>query len=111
MRNRLIVMMAAGAGLTAFLLGANPVYAADGAALATKNGCLACHNVDKKVLGPAFKDVGKKYQGHADAVAYLTGKIKGGSSGVWGPIPMPANSPKVSDADVKDLAEWILSLS
>jgi len=111
MRNRLVVMLAAGAGLTAFLLGANPAQAADGAALANKNGCLACHSVDKKVLGPAFKEVSKKYKGNADAATYLIGKIKGGSSGVWGPIPMPPNSPRVTDADIKDLAEWILSLS
>lgn len=110
MRNKLIVVLAAGAGLTAFLLGANPAYAADGAALANKNGCLACHSIDKKVLGPAFKDVGKKYKGNADAVAYLSGKIKNGSSGVWGPIPMPSNTPRVSDADIKDLSDWILSL-
>lgn len=109
MKNRLIPVLAAGAGLVALLIGGNSAFAAGGADLAQKNGCMACHSMDKKVLGPAFKDVSKKYKGSADAVAMLSNKIKGGSTGVWGPVPMPANGPRVSDADIKTLAEWVLA--
>lgn len=112
MRIRLLPILAAGAGVVAFLMASNPAFAAPaGADLAQKHACLACHSMDKKVLGPAFKDVAKKYKGNADAVAALSKKIKDGSSGVWGPIPMPPNGPKVSDADIKVLAEWILASS
>ncbi len=79
-------------------------------ALAQKNGCLACHSVDKKVLGPAFKDVGAKYKGDAGAEAKLVAKVKKGGSGVWGPMPMPANSPQVKDEDIKSIVQWVLSL-
>ncbi|MGV8892124.1 MAG: c-type cytochrome [Burkholderiaceae bacterium] len=109
MRNRLIPILAAGAGVVALLIGGNSAFAASGADLATKNGCMACHSIDKKILGPAYKDVAKKYKGNADAVAMLSKKIKEGGSGVWGPIPMPANGPKVSDADIKIMAEWVLA--
>ena len=81
----------------------------DMAELAQKNSCMACHGIDKKIVGPAYKDVAKKYKGNADAVAMLSKKIKDGSTGVWGPIPMPPNGPKVSDADIKVLAEWIMA--
>lgn len=110
MRNRFIAILAAGAGVVALLIGSNSAFAAaNGAELAQKNGCMACHSMDKKVLGPAFKDVAKKYKGNADAVAMLSKKIKDGSSGVWGPIPMPPNGPRVSDADIKVLAAWVLA--
>lgn len=79
-------------------------------ALAQKSGCLACHGVDKKVLGPAFKDVAAKYKGKKDAEAKLVTKVKKGGSGVWGPIPMPANSPQVKDGDIQSIVKWILSL-
>lgn len=78
-------------------------------ALAKKYNCLACHAVDHKVVGPAYKDVAKKYAGQPGAEAKLIEKVKKGGSGVWGPIPMPPNS-SVPDADVKKLVEWILSL-
>ena len=78
--------------------------------LANKSGCMACHGVDKKILGPAYKDVAAKYKGNKEAEAKLIEKVKKGGSGVWGPMPMPANSPKVSDADIKTLVEWVLSL-
>jgi cytochrome c len=76
-------------------------------AMAKKYNCLACHQIDTKLVGPAYKDVAKKYKGQADAVAKLSAKIKNGSSGVWGPIPMPPNA-AVPDADIKALVEWIL---
>ncbi|MDG1074589.1 MAG: c-type cytochrome [Methylophilaceae bacterium] len=79
-------------------------------ALASKSGCLACHGVDKKILGPAFKDVAAKYKGDASAPAKLIAKVKAGGSGVWGPMPMPANSPQVKDADIATIVKWILSL-
>ena len=84
------------------------VMAEDGLALAKKNGCLACHAVDKKVLGPAYKDVAAKYKGQADAEAKLVAKVKNGGGGVWGPMPMPANT-KVSDADLHALVQWVLA--
>ncbi|MDC7697203.1 c-type cytochrome [Vogesella indigofera] len=76
--------------------------------LAQKYACVACHAVDKKIVGPAYKDVAKKYAGDKSAEAKLVAKVKAGGSGVWGPIPMPAH-PQVSDADLKTLVKWVLS--
>jgi cytochrome c len=84
--------------------------AAANEALAKKSGCLACHGVDKKILGPGFKDVAAKYKGDASAEGKLVTKVKVGGSGVWGPMPMPANSPQVKDADIQTIVKWILSL-
>jgi cytochrome c len=81
---------------------------ADALTLAKNNMCLACHAVDKKVVGPAFKDVAAKYATRKDAVEYLTAKIKKGGAGVWGPIPMPAQ-PQLTDAQAKELANWVLT--
>ncbi len=78
-------------------------------ALATSKNCMACHAVDKKLVGPSFKDVAAKYAGQAGAVDKLAGKIIKGGSGVWGPVPMPANA-QVNDADAKALATWVMSL-
>ena len=77
-------------------------------ALATSKNCMACHAVDKKLVGPAYKDVAKKYVGQKDAADKLAAKIRGGGTGVWGVIPMPAN-PQVNEADSKKLAAWVLS--
>ncbi|MGY0194026.1 c-type cytochrome [Leptothrix sp. BB-4] len=76
--------------------------------LAQKKACLACHAVDKKVVGPAFKDVAAKYAGQKDAVDKLAAKVLKGGSGVWGPVPMPANT-AVSEAEAKTLVTWILT--
>ncbi len=76
--------------------------------LATDKGCTACHAVDKKVIGPAYKDVAKKYKGDAKAPEALAQKVVKGGQGVWGPIPMPPN--KVSDDEAKKLVAWILAL-
>jgi len=85
--------------------------AADAAeALAQKSGCLACHSVQQKVVGPAYKDIAAKYKGDKGAEARLVAKVKAGGSGVWGPIPMPANSPQVKDEDIKTIVHWVLSL-
>jgi cytochrome c len=86
-----------------------PASADDQLALAQKSGCTACHSVDKKIVGPAYKDVAAKYKGDKSAEAKLVAKVKAGGSGVWGPIPMPPNT-QVSEADVKKLVEWVLSL-
>jgi cytochrome c len=75
-------------------------------ALADKSACLNCHDIAKKMVGPAFKAISEKYKGKADATAYLAEKISKGGTGVWGAIPMPG-MPQVAAADVKTLAEWI----
>lgn len=75
--------------------------------LAKKNNCLSCHATDKKIVGPAFQDVAKKYAGQADAEANVAKSIKAGGSGKWGPVPMPPQA-QLSDADTKTLAAWIL---
>lgn len=77
-------------------------------ALAKKYNCLACHAVDKKLIGPAYKDVAGKYKGDKGAEAKLIGKVKNGSSGTWGQVPMPPNA-AVPDADIKALVKWVLS--
>jgi cytochrome c len=78
-------------------------------ALAQAKNCMACHQVAVKVVGPAYKDVAAKYANDKNAVAALTNKILKGSSGVWGPVPMPAN-PQVTEAEAKKLAAWVLTL-
>jgi cytochrome c len=75
--------------------------------LAQKKNCMACHAADKKLVGPSYKDVAAKYKGQADAVAKLSQKIIKGGSGAWGAIPMPANN--VTEAEAKQLAQWVLS--
>ena len=89
-----------------------PAFAVNAAAamdLAKKNACMACHGVDKKIVGPAWKDIGKKYAGDPTAEAQLIAKVKKGSKDVWGPIPMPPNA-TVKDADIKTMVQYILTL-
>ena len=76
-------------------------------ALAKAKNCMTCHAVDKKLVGPAYKDVAAKYKGQGDAVAKLAAKIKAGGKGAWGEIPMPPNN--VTDDEAKKLATWVLS--
>ncbi len=78
-------------------------------ALATSKNCMACHAVDKKIVGPAFKDIAAKYAGDKTAVDRLAAKIQKGGGGVWGPLPMPANT-QVSEAEAKKLATWVLTI-
>jgi cytochrome c len=78
-------------------------------ALAKKHNCLACHQVDKKAVGPAYRDIAKKYKGQ-NVAAQLEQKVKKGGVGVWGQIPMPPN-PAVPDGDVKKLVDWILKMA
>jgi cytochrome c len=75
--------------------------------LAKKNACMACHAVDKKLVGPSYQDVAKKYSGQQGAAANLAKSIKAGGAGKWGPVPMPAQA-ALSDADALTLATWIL---
>jgi len=96
------------ASVSVALLSVSGMASAD-QALAQKNACMTCHGVDKKVVGPAFKDVAKKYAGDKTAEAKLMAKVKTGGKGAWGEIPMPPN-PQVSDADNKKIVAWILSL-
>ena len=77
-------------------------------ALATAKNCMACHAVDKKLVGPAYKEVAKKYAADKTAADKLASKIIKGGSGVWGAVPMPAN-PQVNEAEAKKLAAWVLS--
>jgi len=95
----------AGAALAASFATA-PAHASQ--ELASSKACLACHSVDKKLVGPAFKDVAAKYKGDKGAEAKLSESILKGSTGKWGPIPMPANN--VSPAEASTLAKWVLSL-
>lgn len=95
------------AGLAA-LFASSSVLAAGEEVIAQKAGCLACHTKDKKLVGPAYKDVAAKYKGQ-DVLAKLTDKVRKGGSGVWGSVPMPAHTPqKINDADLKAVVGWIL---
>jgi cytochrome c len=85
---------------------AAPAFAS--ADLAQKKNCMACHAVDKKLVGPSYKDVAAKYAGQKDAAGALAQKVLKGGSGVWGPVPMPANA-QVSEAEAKQLVAWVLS--
>mgnify|MGYP001765044857 FL=1 len=101
MKNLASILIAAG------LVAAFPAQA--NMDLAKKSNCMSCHTVDKKLVGPAFVDVAKKYAGDKDAAKSLAAKVKAGSKGgVWGQIPMPPN-PKVTDADMQILIKWILA--
>ncbi len=97
----IVIAAAAALALTAGVASADE-------AMAKKYGCMACHQVAKKVVGPAFKDVAKKYKGDAGAAAHLENVIVKGGKGVWGPVPM-APQPKAA-GDAKALAAWVLSL-
>lgn len=76
--------------------------------LAQANGCMTCHQMDKKVLGPSYKDIAAKYKGNKTAEADLVKKIKAGGKGVWGDIPMPPNA-HVKDADIQAIVKWVLT--
>lgn len=109
MKFRLLTVSAAAAVL---MMGAGQASA--DLALAQKSGCLACHAVDKKVVGPSWNDVAKKYKGQANGKATLIEKVKKGGKGNWadqtGGVPMPPYSPRVADADIEKLVDFILQL-
>ena len=100
-KNLLLLAAVAGVALAA------PVQANE--ELAKKHQCLACHTLDKKSVGPAYKEIAKKYKGQAGIEAKLAEKVKKGGQGVWGPVPMPPNA-AVSDGDIKTLVDWVLKL-
>ena len=108
MKNKLVIVLASAAGV--FLAGAAnaAVDEAKAKQLAQKYNCLACHAVDKKLVGPPYMEVAKKYKGDKGALDRLAAKVKNGGSGVWGAIPMPPNN--VPEADIKTIVEWVLSL-
>lgn len=89
--------------------GGGLAFADDGLDMAKRDHCTACHRVDRKLIGPAYLDVAKRYAGDASAEARLTKKVKLGGAGVWGDVPMPPND-AVSDEDIKALVEWVLQL-
>jgi cytochrome c len=95
------------AALAALSIVAAPALANE--ELAKKHACTACHAIDKKLVGPGYKEVATKYRGNAKAEALLIDKVKKGGVGTWGQVPMPPNA-AVPDADVKTLVKWILSL-
>lgn len=97
---RVLLIMAAMATFSA------PVLADE--ALAKSKNCMACHAVEKKLVGPSYKSIAQKYAGDAKAAELLATKIVKGGAGVWGAIPMPAN-PQVNEADAKKLAAWVLN--
>ena len=95
------------AAVAAGLLSSAPAFAS--ADLAKAKNCMACHAIDKKLVGPAYKEVAAKYAGQADAEAMLVTKVQKGGVGAWGKVPMPPN-PQVNDAEAKALVHWVLSL-
>jgi cytochrome c len=92
----------------ALVAAAGSAAAADPAELAKKHQCLSCHAVDKKGVGPSYKDIAAKYKGDKGAEARLIEKVKKGGTGVWGQMPMPPNA-GVKDDDLKALVQWVLS--
>ncbi|MDP2832940.1 MAG: c-type cytochrome [Pseudomonadota bacterium] len=98
----IVIAAAAALALTAGVASADQ-------ALAQKSACMSCHQLAKKVVGPALNDIAKKYKGDAKAEEHLVNVIKKGGKGVWGPVPMPPH-PQVSDDNAKKLAVWVLSL-
>ena len=95
-----------GTAAALMVLASSPSWASK--ELAQKNACLACHAPDKKVVGPSYADIAKKYAGVNDAEGVLARSIKAGGSGKWGPVPMPAQA-ALSEADAKTLAAWVLA--
>ena len=93
------------------LAGYSSTYAGDQRALANTKGCLACHDIKAKKIGPAFEDVAKKYTGQKGATDNLVNRVLNGGSGIWGAVPMPANKTMgLTEADAKKLVTWVLGL-
>jgi cytochrome c len=103
----------AGAVAALVAIGAGMSFAAradvgDGLKVARSNACMGCHAVDRKLVGPSFKEIAERYKGDAQAVPKLVKKVKDGGAGAWGAIPMPAH-PRMSDADAKSVVQWVLA--
>jgi cytochrome c len=99
-----LVMVAVGWAVGASAAGAAPA----GYVVAQQNACLGCHTVDRKLVGPAFRDIAGKYKGDAGAQGQLEKKVRDGGSGVWGVIPMPSH-PRMSDSDIQTVVSWVLA--
>jgi len=104
----LVTLLAAAAAAT-LAAGAHAADAKAGEALAKSSGCVACHTVDKKLVGPSYQQIAERYRRDQGAEAKLIQKVKAGGKGVWGDIPMSPNA-HVKDADIKTLVQWILSI-
>jgi len=104
-----VVIFFAAAAAATLAGGANAADAKAAEALAKTSGCLACHTVDKKLIGPSYKDIANKYRKDKGAEANLVKKVKAGGKGAWGDVPMPPNA-HVKDDDIKAIVKWILSL-
>ena len=109
MKTKAVVVSLAGVALFASGAAHAVLDNAKAEALMKKDGCAACHSIDKKIVGPAYVDVAAKYKNDKNAVAMLSKKVKEGSTGVWGPIPMPPNA-ATSQADITELVTWIMTL-
>jgi cytochrome c len=99
------VVVAASFGVSA---AEQPVSSANAMSIARSNACMGCHAIDRKLVGPSFRQVAEKYKGQPQAGAQLEKKVRNGGSGVWGPIPMPSH-PRMNDADIKTVVAWILA--
>ena len=106
---KIIATLLAAAAAATLAAGAHAADAKTSEALAMASGCLACHSVDKKLVGPGYKEVANRYRKDKGAEANLVQKVKAGGTGVWGDIPMPPNA-HVKDADIKTIVQWILSI-
>ena len=100
----MVALLALGGAAGARAASANPTA---GYRIAQQNACLGCHAVDRKLVGPAFRDIAAKYKGDAGAQGRLEKKVRDGGSGVWGVIPMPSH-PRMSDDDIKTVVSWVL---
>ncbi len=106
---KIIATLLAAAAAATLAAGAHAADAKASEALAMASGCLACHSVDKKLVGPGYKEVANRYRKDKGAEANLVQKVKAGGTGVWGDVPMPPNA-HVKDADIKTIVQWILSI-
>jgi len=110
MKTRLVVLSSVTTLAFSGAVLAQQLDAGQAEGLMTKAGCQACHAIDKKMVGPAYKEVAKKYKGDAKAPETLFQKVRAGGSGAFGPVPMPPNPPtKIGDDDLKKLVAWILA--
>jgi len=106
---KIFVTPIAAAAAVTFAAGAHAADAKAAETLAKSSGCLACHTVDKKLVGPSYKEIAARYRNDKKAGATLAQKVKAGGKGAWGDIPMPPNA-HVKDADIKTVVQWILSI-
>ena len=106
---RIFVTLIAAAAAVTFAAGTHAADAKAAEARAKSSGCLACHTMDKKLVGPSYKEIAERYRNDKKAEASLAQKVKAGGKGAWGDIPMPPNA-HVKDADIKTMVQWILSI-